>query len=74
VSCNKVRVRKDGWSYWQTPKMKGYLMQCCDCGLIHEVEFGVYRIIKRYKSGAKDVVDAGDEYVVRMRMKRGGTP
>jgi len=30
---------KDG--EWVWPKMHGYKMQCCDCGLIHEFDFVV---------------------------------
>ena len=31
----------DGWSRWVYPVMKGYKMSCCDCGLVHEMEFRV---------------------------------
>ena len=24
---------------WVQPKRRGYLMQCCDCGLIHRLNF-----------------------------------
>jgi hypothetical protein len=34
-------VDEDGWCEWQMPIMEGYQMQCCDCGLVHEVEFNV---------------------------------
>jgi hypothetical protein len=30
---------RGGWSEWQQPIMKGYMMQCCDCGLVHEIQF-----------------------------------
>jgi hypothetical protein len=30
----------DGWSEWIHP-LPGYLMQCCDCGLIHDMEFAI---------------------------------
>ena len=26
---------------WQQPVMKDYLMKCCDCGLVHEMEFRI---------------------------------
>lgn len=26
---------------WQQPVMEGYLMKCCDCGLIHSVDFRI---------------------------------
>jgi hypothetical protein len=31
---------EDGWSEWIHP-LPGYLMQCCDCGLIHEMEVAI---------------------------------
>ncbi len=35
----KMVAGRGGWSEWQQPVMKGYLMKCCDCGLIHEMQF-----------------------------------
>lgn len=32
--------KKNEWVY---PKQKGYRIGCCDCGLVHEVDF---RIVK----------------------------
>jgi hypothetical protein len=26
---------------WQQPAMNGYLMKCCDCGLVHSVDFRI---------------------------------
>lgn len=37
-----MRPDEDGWSEWIHP-LPGYLMQCCDCGLIHEMEFAIGR-------------------------------
>lgn len=31
----------DGWSDWVQPIESGYRMACCDCGLVHEMEFRV---------------------------------
>lgn len=31
---------EDGWSDWVHP-VPGYRMECCDCGLVHEMEFAV---------------------------------
>lgn len=28
---------------WVRPVMRGYRMKCCDCGLIHELDFKVLR-------------------------------
>lgn len=36
----EVPVNPDGWSDWCHP-LPGYRLQCCDCGLIHEMEFAI---------------------------------
>ena len=69
TKCRTVRTKKDGWSYWQYPQMKGYLMQCCDCGLVHEVEFKVMRVLERNQDGTRIVEDV-EGYDVGLRMKR----
>lgn len=46
-----VPVKKDGWSHWQAPIMKGYLIKCCGCGLVHEMEFAVVKGSKPNKQG-----------------------
>lgn len=39
MKCKPMRAGRGGWTPWVQPVMKGYLMQCCDCGLVHEMEF-----------------------------------
>lgn len=29
-----------------TPVMKGYRMACCDCGLVHVIDFDVTRVVE----------------------------
>lgn len=29
----------DGWAEWVHPE-PGYRLQCCGCGLVHDMEFG----------------------------------
>lgn len=36
----------DGWCDWVQPAMSGYRMSCCDCGLVHNMEF---RALKKTK-------------------------
>lgn len=44
-----MRIKKyyaqtpNGWTEWVQPVKKGYRAACCDCGLVHEVEFRVYK-------------------------------
>lgn len=36
-------IEGDGWSEWVQPVMSGYKLTCCDCGLVHEMEFEALR-------------------------------
>lgn len=40
VQCQPAQVEDDGWTEWLHP-LPGYLSQCCDCGLVHELEFRI---------------------------------
>ena len=33
----------NGWSRWVQPVERNYPMSCCDCGLVHRMEFRVLR-------------------------------
>lgn len=61
-------VTEDGFCEWVCPKPTGYLMQCCDCDLIHEVEFRVAKYEPR-PSQEFEVVDDTDMHA-QLRMKR----
>lgn len=41
MRIKKEYAGEDGWSRWVQPITKGYRMQCCDCGLVHLVDFRV---------------------------------
>ena len=45
----KFKPVQDG--EWVSPVHRGYPMKCCDCGLVHRLNF---RIVKR-KNGREDV-------------------
>lgn len=34
-------VRK-GWTRWVQPVKRGYLLACCDCGLVHRMDFRIH--------------------------------
>ena len=44
----KHKAGRGGWSEWVFPQ-KRYLFQCCDCNLIHEIEFGTHFKVRRYE-------------------------
>ena len=66
--CEPQQALENGWCDWVCPKPKGYLMQCCDCELIHEVDFRVVR----YESENSEVYEVVDDHNLQaqMRMKR----
>lgn len=33
------RIDDEGWSEWVQPRHERYLLKCCDCGLVHEMQF-----------------------------------
>lgn len=34
-----------------SPRMRGYRMMCCDCGLVHRLNFRVVRVTSRKSGG-----------------------
>jgi hypothetical protein len=53
------------WSEWVCPKPSQYFMKCCDCGLVHEMQFKV----AKYAEGdeCEFVEDADTQAVFRAR-------
>lgn len=45
------KEKNGGWSDWLAPVLKRYRMACCDCGLVHDIDFRVVRVTKRKKRG-----------------------
>lgn len=37
----QVITNDDGWSDWIQPVMENYKMSCCDCGLVHALDFRI---------------------------------
>ena len=65
----------EGWSEWACPDPDGYLMKCCDCGLVHEAEFGVVRYKSETEREDCDRVDDPNlQAVFRMRRSEQWSP
>lgn len=67
----KMIEREHGWCDDVFPIMRGYKMACCDCGLVHDMQFEVGKIVKENKDGSF-VVDHMDpnKYRVIFRARR----
>lgn len=62
---------ENGWSRWVPPTMKGYRIACCDCGLVHNMEFRVVKIKREEKDGSYLFKELPDEkYRVHFRAQR----
>lgn len=68
----KLKEGGNGWCKWLYPIPRKYKMACCDCGLVHTIQFEVI------EQTTKETVEAGFRYRVlrdpkmrvRMRAKR----
>ncbi len=36
-----IQKGKGRFSSWESPKLNSYHLQCCDCGLVHDIQFKV---------------------------------
>ncbi len=64
-------AQRDGWSEEITPQMKGYKMACCDCGLVHDMDFMCVKVLERKQDGSLKVVELGPKkYRVTFRCRR----
>lgn len=50
---------------WVQPVVRGYLLACCDCGLVHEMEFRVVRGRPQFRARR------APRYTARERKKMG---
>ena len=66
----KHEVENEGdWSEWVCPDPTQYFMKCCDCGLVHEMQFNIVK----YSEGDK-CEDFDDPYVQAVFRARRTTP
>lgn len=53
---------------WVNPVKGGYLLKCCDCGLVHRFDFRVVKVNKNRKTATVQ----GARYYVQFRAYRDG--
>lgn len=64
-------VSSRGFSRWVNPTMNGYLLACCDCGLVHEMEFRAFKRGRVRKDGSYLIeILRPAAYGVRFRARR----
>jgi len=61
------RIKKAKDHEWLQPKMKGFVMACCDCGLVHKMDFRIVNENVQFKAVR------APRYTAAQRKKRGAT-
>jgi hypothetical protein len=52
------KVKNEGdWSEWVNPDSEQYFMKCCDCGLVHEMQF---KVVKYSEGDECEFIDDAD--------------
>ena len=64
----------EGWSEWVCPDPNGYLMQCCDCGLVHQAQFRVAKYAPAPSEECEIVNDPDLQAQFRMRRSEQWSP
>lgn len=65
--AEQMYADENGWSDWIHP-MRGYLMQCCGCDLVHEMEFAIE---ERDRDIDPALLNDGEgQYIIIFRAKR----
>ena len=60
-----------GFSRWIRPTMEKYMMACCDCGLVHELQFHAVKVEARWKDGRwRGTILPRRSYQVMFRARR----
>ena len=66
-----LAANADGWSDWEFPVLKGYRLGCCDCNLVHDIDFRVLRVVKRHRDGRMEVQPVSSKgFRIEFRAKR----
>lgn len=76
IEMKKIKIKqeyanKNGWSDWILPIMRGYKLACCDCGLVHDMEFDAVVVQSKLKSKRliKSTTLDKDLFRVQFRLK-----
>ncbi len=60
---------KNAWSRWINPVMDNYLLKCCNCGLVHKMQFRVVFISKYDKKKWRSIL-TDKNFQIEFRARR----
>lgn len=71
MKFKQEKVKNGIWTGWVRPMMNRYHMACCDCGLVHTMNFRAVEITKSYKDGQKlGIVLPKSKYQIEFKLFR----
>lgn len=68
-----VYENPNGWSEWLAPVMRNYKLGCCDCGLVHDMQFKIVKVKTRGKGTFNGPVVDGHRVLFRARRNKQST-
>lgn len=60
----------DGWAQWTAPVHDSYLIKCCDCGLVHEMQFQVVPLLRHLNAEEWEAGEPSEQHRVLFRARR----
>lgn len=74
MKFKEEKTKKGIWTDWIRPRTTNYHMECCDCGLVHTINFRAIKLDKKDKTGSgTGTVLSKDVYAVEMKLRRNET-
>lgn len=67
-------VDRRGWTVWVYPTPDSYFMKCCDCGLVHEMQFGAFVELRKKRNGTFEILDLPPPFRAKFRARRARKP
>lgn len=68
-----VYENPNGWSDWIAPVMRNYKLGCCDCGLVHDLQFKVLEVTRNGKKTFDGAEVNGHRVLFRARRNKQST-
>jgi len=67
-----MAYEEPGTDEWVQPVVEGYKMACCDCGLVHEMDFRIENGRIQFRVRRNNRATAGKRVKMGMRKNKGG--
>lgn len=70
IRTERASFTRKQWSRWVQPVMDHYLMACCDCGLVHEMQFRAREVLRENSRGKVTAALPKSKAIVWFRARR----